>query len=186
MNTDYYWLQSPNQSDFWIFYIKFCNNFLMTSGSKSCAYCLIWQFDWALSFAVQLQYLLKTLCFRTDYRCPKCPPTFGAFGEFSNFGKKFKPFFAFIFHFCLKYTYNSKIVEFWQIYFLTIVILESVKMNLHTSYIPFWNETSVRNLLILLNFCFFRFNVAYLCKTYVSFFLDQTLDEAYILAQLAY
>ena len=33
--------QSPNQFDFWISYINFCNNFVMTSGLISCVYCLI-------------------------------------------------------------------------------------------------------------------------------------------------
>ena len=39
-------------------------------------------------------------------------------------------------------------MEFWEIHLLTKFVLESIKMNLHTSYAPFWNGISVSNLLI--------------------------------------
>ena len=99
MNTDYCSLQSPNQFDLWIFYIKLCNNFVMTSGSKSYAYCLIWQIHWAQSFAVQFPFLPKTLCFRIDEKA-KMVLAFGAFGEFNNFGKKSNHYISSIFFFC--------------------------------------------------------------------------------------
>ena len=44
--------------------------------------------------------------------------------------------------------YDDKIIDFRQTYFLTKAVQESIKMDLYTSYIPFWNGTSVSNLLI--------------------------------------
>ena len=38
---------------------------------------------------------------------------------------------------------------------MTKIVLESIKLNLHTSYAPFWNEINVSNLLFLSNFWFF-------------------------------
>ena len=128
MNTEYFWLQSPNQFDLWIFYIKLCNNFVMTSGSKSYAYCLIWQIHWALSFAVQFPFLPKTLCFRIDEKA-KMVLAFGAFGELNNFGIKFKPLYIIHFLFLFELMYFWKIAEFRQIYFLRKFVLESIKWS---------------------------------------------------------
>jgi len=62
--------------------------------------------------------------------------------------------------------------------FLTKSFIESMKMNLYAIYAPFWNDINVNNLLILL---IFLFVLTQSCKTYVSFFLDQTLRLAVFL-----
>ena len=64
---------------------------------------------------------------------------------------------------------------FSEIHFLTKVVLESIIIDLHTSYAPLWNGISISNLLILSNLHYsgliWHSYAKYLC----SFFLDQTL-----------
>ena len=116
--NEYYWLQSPNQSDFGIFYIKFCNNFVMTLESISCLYCLIWQIDLALSFAVQFQFSPKILCFRIVQKS-KMVLLLALFGNLAILGKNSNHFLSSIFHFCL----NRRIFE--KIRILTIFFYKS-------------------------------------------------------------
>ena len=81
-------------------------------------------------------------------------PFLGTFGELWSFRTKFKPLSIIHSCFCLNIYIFLKIVEFWENYFLTKVVLESMKMDLHTSYAPFWNGGSVSNWLIWSNLCF--------------------------------
>ena len=61
-------------------------------------------------------------------------------------------------------------MEFCKIYFLTKFDPESIRMNLHTSSAPFWNGTSVSNLLIMSNLLFFGFYWLRYAKPLCSFF----------------
>ena len=79
----------------------------------------------------------------------------GALGKLYNFGTKFELFSVIYFWFFAWIIFVWKNEEFWKIYFLTKFVPESIKMNLHTSSTPFWNEISISNLLILSNFWFF-------------------------------
>ena len=79
----------------------------------------------------------------------------GALGKLYNFGTKFELFSVIYFWFFAWIIFVWKNEEFWKIYFLTKFVPESRKMNLHTSFTPFWNEISISNLLILSNFWFF-------------------------------
>ena len=96
-------------------------------------------------------YFRLTHCFKIDQK------TFmglnlEALGKLSSFGTKLKPLFVNFFLFLFEWFFLLKNTEFWEIYFLTKFFLESIKMNLHTIYAPFWNEINVNNLLILSNF----------------------------------
>jgi len=68
----------------------------------------------------------------------------------------------------------EKLRNLEKILLFTKVVLESIKMDLHTSFAPFWNGTSVNNLLISSNLCFFH-SVLYFCAEHLCSFLDQTL-----------
>ena len=125
MNTEYFWLQSPNQFDFWISFIKFCNSFVTTSGSMSYGYFLIWQIDCALSFAVQFQFSPKTLCFRI-YQKAKMALIFGLLWELAMLEQNqsifYHPFSIFVW--ILIFLKNCEIL---QVCFLTKVVLESTQ-----------------------------------------------------------
>ena len=111
----------------------------------------------------------QTICFRID-QTATINLAFGDFGEFSNFGKKFKPFsknhFSFFLNMCFSRILTNNL--------FTKIVLEFLKMNLDTNFVPFWNGTSVINLLISSNLCFsglmLHSHAKHLCS-----FLDQTL-----------
>ena len=63
--------------------------------------------------------------------------------------------------------------NFWGAKF----VLKSLKMNLQTSYIPFWNRISVSKSLISSNLGFFGFFLTQWWKMFVQFFMDQTLGQ---------
>ena len=79
----------------------------------------------------------------------------GALGKLYNFGTKFELFSVIYFWFFAWIIFVWKNEEFWKIYFLTKFVPESIKMHLHTSSTPFWNEINISNLLILYLFLFF-------------------------------
>ena len=96
----------------------------------------------------------------------------GALGKLYNFGTKFELFSVIYFWFFAWIIFVWKNEEFWKIYFLTKFVPESIKMNLHTSSTPFWNEISISNLLILSNFWFFGLHChrcgKHLCRFFAS------------------
>ena len=78
----------------------------------------------------------------------------GALVNLYNFGMKFGLLSVIYFWFFAWTIFVWKNEEFWKIYFLTKFVPESIKMNLHTSSTPFWNEITISNLMILSNFGF--------------------------------
>ena len=71
--------------------------------------------------------------------------------EICSFGTNFNAFSSSFLDFIWITFFFGKTAEFWEFSFLTQFVLESIRMDLHVSYAPFWNETSVSNLLILSN-----------------------------------
>ena len=69
-----------------------------------------------------------------------------------QFWNKFQCIFIIFSWFHLdNFLFFGKNAEFWEFSFLTQFVLEFIRMNLHASDAPFWNEISVSNLLILSN-----------------------------------
>ena len=97
-------------------------------------------------------------------------PILSALGELCSFGTKFKPLSVMHSWFLFEYLFFWKITEFWKKCFLTKVVIESIKMDSHISYAPFWNGISVSNLLILSNLCFSGFIWNSRAKHLCSFF----------------
>ena len=100
----------------------------------------------------------------------------GVLGKLYNFGTKFELFSVIYFWFFAWIIFVWKNEEFWKIYFLTKFVPESRKMNLHTSFTPFWNEISISNLLILSNFWFFGLH-CHRCGKHLCRFLCIRLYE---------
>ena len=103
----------------------------------------------------------------------------GALGKLYNFGTKFELFSVIYFWFFAWIIFVWKNEEFWKIYFLTKFVPESIKMNLHTSSTPFWNEISISNLLILSNFWFFGLH-CHRCGKHLCRFLCIRLYRVWI------
>ena len=100
----------------------------------------------------------------------------GALGKLYNFGTKFELFSVIYFWFFAWIIFVWKNEEFWQIYFLKKFIPESIKMNLHTSSTPFWRD-KYQQFADFIKFLFFWFALSQMWKTFVSFFMHQTLSS---------
>ena len=116
MNTHYCSLQSPKWFDLWIFYIKFCNNCVMTFVSISCAYLNLTNWLGIFLFLSNFNFDHR-LCFRIDQKA-KMIFIFGDFVEICNFGKKSKQVLIKYFSFLFEWVFFFwKTAEFWDKYF---------------------------------------------------------------------
>ena len=120
----------------------------MTSGSISSPYFIIWQINWFLSFSL---LLLSTHSLFQHWPEDLNGSYFICSCQIIQFRNQIQTTFWQLFKFLSEYFFLLKNAEFWEIYFFTKFVTESIKMNLHTSYAPFWNEISVSNLLIWSN-----------------------------------
>ena len=129
----------------------------MASGSISSAYFLIRWIQLRMIFS----RLISTIDFlfydwQKGFDGPNLRGTWGILYFWNNSQTAFfRPFLIFIWMMAWCQIWPN--VEFWQIFFWTKFVLQSMKMDLQTSYVPFWNEMSVSNSLILSNLGFLVF-----------------------------
>ena len=96
-------------------------------------------------------------------------------GKLSSFGTKLKPLFVNFLDFCLNVFFSFKNAEFWEIFFFNkifpIIYKNDLKYKLCT--ILEWDKW--QQFAVFIKFLIFWFVLTQSCKTFVSFFLDQTL-----------
>ena len=103
-------------------------------------------------------------------------PILGAFGNCAVLEQYSNHCLSSILDFCLN-IFFEKLPTAEKLIFLTKAVLESMKMDLHTSHAPFLIGINVSNLLMLSNMCFFWSDLAQSSKKFVQFFWTRLYVE---------